>query len=186
MTLAVVGCEAFREVDGLSGAAGGEQPAEVNLPDGERIEQDFVRCRGFQGLDALPGYCVEQVWLSGLGGGPGEQDQPCSVAGRVVIDLQGLPQPDDARSDVAGLAWFSASAAEAVPLLRAEIASHGQTFRLGAGEGVLLSNTRWLHGRDHYAGDRTVLRVLGDPLPSTAIMPGFPAPSPSTQTPRAA
>jgi hypothetical protein len=70
------------------------------------------------------------------------------------------------------LAWFSAS--------------HVQTFRLGAGEGVLLSNTRWLHGRDHYAGDRTVLRVLGDPLPSTAIMSGFPAPSPSTQTPRAA
>ena len=84
------------------------------------------------------------------------------------------------------LAWFSADAAEAVPLLRAAIASHVQTFRLGAGEGVLLSNTRWLHGRDHYAGHRTMLRVLGDPLPSTRIMPGFPSPAPDTQASRAA
>jgi hypothetical protein len=84
------------------------------------------------------------------------------------------------------LAWFSADAAEAVPLLRAAVASHVQTFRLGAGEGLLLSNTRWLHGRDHYAGHRTILRVLGDPLPNTGIMPGFPSPARGTQAPRAA
>jgi hypothetical protein len=42
---------------------------------------------------------------------------------------------------------------------------------------VLLSNTRWLHGRDHFSGPRTVLRVLGDPLPGTGIMPGFPWPA---------
>ncbi len=84
------------------------------------------------------------------------------------------------------LAWFSADATEAVPLLRTVIAQHIQKFRLGAGEGVLLSNTRWLHGRDRYVGHRTMLRVLGDALPSTAILPGFPAPATSTQTPRAA
>jgi hypothetical protein len=68
------------------------------------------------------------------------------------------------------------------------IADHMQTFQLRAGEGVLLSNTRWLHGRDSFAGRRTMLRVLGDPLPSTEIRPGFPAPAPATdtQTPRAA
>lgn len=68
------------------------------------------------------------------------------------------------------------------------IARYMQTFRLGAGDGVLLSNTRWLHGRDPYSGRRTLLRVLGDPLPSTGIMPGFPSPAlaTGTQTARAA
>jgi alpha-ketoglutarate-dependent taurine dioxygenase len=86
------------------------------------------------------------------------------------------------------LAWFSADAADAVPLLRTVIDDHVQTFQLRAGEGVLLSNTRWLHGRDSFAGRRTMLRVLGDPLPNTGIMPGFPSPAPTTgtQTPRAA
>jgi hypothetical protein len=47
---------------------------------------------------------------------------------------------------------------------------------------VLLSNTRWLHGRDRYRGLRTMLRVLGDPLPGTGIMPGFLSPVPATGT----
>jgi hypothetical protein len=86
------------------------------------------------------------------------------------------------------LVWFSADAADAVPLLRTVIAHHVQTFRLRAGEGVLLSNTRWLHGRDRYSGRRTMLRILGDPLSSTGIMPGFLSlePTTGTQTPRAA
>lgn len=86
------------------------------------------------------------------------------------------------------LAWFSAGAADAIPLLRAVIAQHMQTFRLRAGEGLLLSNTRWLHGRDRYSGRRTMLRVLGDPLSSSEIMPGFPSPTAATdsRTPRAA
>jgi hypothetical protein len=86
------------------------------------------------------------------------------------------------------LAWFSADATDAIPLLRTVITHHVQTFRLHAGEGMLLSNTRWLHGRDRYFGRRTMFRVLGDPLPSTGIMPGFPSPVPTsdTQTPRAA
>jgi Taurine catabolism dioxygenase TauD, TfdA family len=73
------------------------------------------------------------------------------------------------------LAWFSTDAAEAVPLLRAVIACHTQTFWLREGEGLLLSNTRWLHGRDSFTGRRIMLRILGDPLPSTGIMPGFPS-----------
>jgi alpha-ketoglutarate-dependent taurine dioxygenase len=86
------------------------------------------------------------------------------------------------------LAWFSANSTDAIPLLRTVIARHMQTFRLSAGDGVLLSNTRWLHGRDRYSGRRTMLRVLGDPLPGTGIMPGFPSPAPAahTQTVRAA
>ena len=43
-------------------------------------------------------------------------------------------------------------------------------------------------GRDRYSGRRTMLRVLGDPLLSTGIMPGFPSPvlATGTRTPRAA
>jgi alpha-ketoglutarate-dependent taurine dioxygenase len=78
------------------------------------------------------------------------------------------------------LAWFSTQAAGAIPLLRAAIAGHTQTFRLREGEGLLLSNTRWLHGRDNFIGHRSMLRILGDPLPSTRILPGFPSPVPVT------
>jgi hypothetical protein len=73
-------------------------------------------------------------------------------------------------------------------MLRAVIGQHVETFRLQRGEGLILSNTRWLHGRERYAGDRIMLRILGDPLPGTGIMPGFrsPSPTPGAQTPRAA
>lgn len=75
------------------------------------------------------------------------------------------------------LARFSPETAYAIQVLRTVIADHVETFRLGAGDGVLLSNTRWLHGRDCYSGHRTMLRILGDPLPCTGIMPGFPSPA---------
>jgi alpha-ketoglutarate-dependent taurine dioxygenase len=84
------------------------------------------------------------------------------------------------------LAWFSAEATAAIPLLRSAIAHHLATFRLSPGEGMLLSNTRWLHGRDRYTGLRSMLRLLGDPLPDTGVMPGFLSPSSSAQTSRAA
>jgi hypothetical protein len=70
------------------------------------------------------------------------------------------------------LAWFSADATAALPLLRTVIAQHLETFRLRVGEGLLLSNTRWLHGRGRYAGQRVMLRVLGDPLPGADIPNG--------------
>ncbi len=87
--------EAFRQIDGLAGPAGGQQTAEADLPDGKGVEQDFVPWRGSEGLDALTGDRVKQFRLPGVGGGAGEQDQPGSLAGRVIVDLQGLPDPDD-------------------------------------------------------------------------------------------
>jgi hypothetical protein len=77
------------------------------------------------------------------------------------------------------LVWFSTDAADVVPLLRTVITCHTQTFRLREGEGLLLSNTRWLHGRDSFTGRRVMLRILGDPLPSTGIIPGFPSGTPT-------
>lgn len=80
------------------------------------------------------------------------------------------------------LAMFSAEATPIVPLLRTVITRHLHAIELRAGQGLLISNTRWLHGRDHYTGPRIMLRVLGDPLPSAGIQPGFPAPALSPQT----
>jgi alpha-ketoglutarate-dependent taurine dioxygenase len=79
------------------------------------------------------------------------------------------------RSD--DLASFSAAARAALPVLDASISQHLETITLQAGQGVMLSNTRWLHGRTRYTGDRLMLRVQGDPLPWTGIQPGFPVPA---------
>ena len=78
------------------------------------------------------------------------------------------------------LAMFSADATPLIPLLRAVVIEHQQAIHLDAGQGLLVSNTRWLHGRDSYTGPRIMFRILGDPLPSTGIQPGFPAPALST------
>lgn len=88
------------------------------------------------------------------------------------------PERTSLRLRLDDLAWFCADATSAIPLLRAAISQHLQTFRLRAGEGMLLSNTRWLHGRERYTGRRVMLRILGDPLPGTEIVPGFPSPEP--------
>jgi alpha-ketoglutarate-dependent taurine dioxygenase len=73
------------------------------------------------------------------------------------------------------LVRFSADAAAAIPSLRAAISRHLKNLQLGPGDSVLLCNTRWLHGRAPFDGHRTVLRILGDPLPGTGVVPGFPA-----------
>ena len=80
-----------------------------------------------------------------------------------------------------GLAMFSADATRVTPILRAVITQHQQAIQLRAGQGLLVSNSRWLHGRDRYTGPRIMLRILGDPLPGTGIQPGFPAPALSAQ-----
>ena len=81
---------------------------------------------------------------------------------------------------------FSADATPVIPLLRAVITQNLQAIHLNAGQGLLVSNTRWLHGRDRYTGPRVMLRILGDPLPGTGIQPGFPASTPRTQAAQAA
>jgi alpha-ketoglutarate-dependent taurine dioxygenase len=73
------------------------------------------------------------------------------------------------------LATFSADTDRALPTLRAVITQHMKTIHLRTGEGILVSNTRWLHGRDRYSGPRVMLRVLGDPLPGSGILTEFPA-----------
>jgi alpha-ketoglutarate-dependent taurine dioxygenase len=82
------------------------------------------------------------------------------------------------------LVRFSADAATAIPSLRTAISRDLKTVHLGPGDSILLCNTRWLHGRSPFNGHRTVLRILGDPLPAAGILPGFPAPQRASSAPR--
>ena len=104
-----------------------------------------------------------------------------------VCELAG-PGRASIRLRLDDLARFSAEATAATRSNGAVIAQHLETFRLGPGEGMLLSNTRWLHGRDRFRGRRVMLRILGDPLPGTGVVPGFPSlsPAPDAKASRAA
>jgi hypothetical protein len=79
------GRKTFRQVNRLSRAAGGEQSADADLTDSKGVEEDFVSLVDIQGLDTLPGDRVEQVRLSGLGGGAGEQNQCGATVGWVIV-----------------------------------------------------------------------------------------------------
>ncbi|MGW4212842.1 TauD/TfdA family dioxygenase [Lentzea sp. NPDC004789] len=59
-----------------------------------------------------------------------------------------------------------------IPALRAAIDRHAFEFGLAAGQGYVLDNHRWLHGRRAFTGQRVVHRVNGDPLPELVVATG--------------
>jgi hypothetical protein len=61
--------------------------------------------------------------------------------------------------------------------LWALVRRHEITVSLAAGDGYVLLNDRWLHGRTRYTGPRQMLRLLGEPHPHLDIPSGFPVPS---------
>ncbi|QWF78228.1 TauD/TfdA family dioxygenase [Amycolatopsis sp. CA-230715] len=71
------------------------------------------------------------------------------------------------------LAKFSPLAARHLPVLREVIDRHSNTFSLQPGEGYVLDNHRWLHGRRAFTGDRLLYRVHANPRPSFALPRGF-------------
>jgi hypothetical protein len=85
------------------------------------------------------------------------------------------------------LGQFSPDVTRVIPRLVTLAEQHMLTLPLHAGQGYVLNNSRWLHGRTRFSGKRTILRVLGDPLPHLAVRRGF-APTGSEQEcrPRAA
>jgi hypothetical protein len=48
---------------------------------------------------------------------------------------------------------------------------------LDAGQGYILDNYRWLHGRRAFSGQRVMDRIHGNPLATLGMSPGF-RPSP--------
>jgi alpha-ketoglutarate-dependent taurine dioxygenase len=47
--------------------------------------------------------------------------------------------------------------------LRAAVERRQMVFRLSAGQGLVLDNTRWLHGRTGFDGERLMYRLIGEP-----------------------
>jgi len=71
------------------------------------------------------------------------------------------------------LAQFSSETMRWLPVLRAAIDRHATVLRLNTGQGYILDNHRWLHGRRAFTGQRVMYRVNGNPLPDLGITPGF-------------
>lgn len=85
------------------------------------------------------------------------------------------------------LAQFSPEVTHWLPVLRATIDRHVTMFSLDAGQGYILDNYRWLHGRRAFSGQRVMYRVNGNPRPDLELAPGFwpahiPAPTPTCAT----
>lgn len=59
--------------------------------------------------------------------------------------------------------WYSPEAQRSLPLFLSVLRSRSYTFQLGAGEGYVRQNGRWLHGRTAFCGPRSMLRVLCEP-----------------------
>jgi hypothetical protein len=68
---------------------------------------------------------------------------------------------------------FSPAASLYVARLAELLRQHAITLDLAVGEGYVLLNDRWLHGRRRFVGNRMMLRLIGDPLPEHQVAPGF-------------
>ncbi|MFD5307949.1 TauD/TfdA family dioxygenase [Streptomyces ardesiacus] len=142
-----------------------QQPAtsggDVLLTDGRALHALLLE-RAPEALEimALPGTA-----FYGDGGGHPSQIFTRHRGGRMSIRL---------RQDA--LAAFSPLLTPHLPLLRTSIEALQQRVTLRAGQGYLIDNSRWLHARTGFCGDRLCLRALGDP--HTPIPLGFPVPDP--------
>ncbi|MGI5233778.1 TauD/TfdA family dioxygenase [Actinoallomurus sp. CA-142502] len=71
------------------------------------------------------------------------------------------------------LVQYDPAVASILAIFKAVIAKHTETVRLRPGEGYIIDNSRWAHGRAQFTGTRVMLRVLGDPLPDARLPLGF-------------
>lgn len=71
------------------------------------------------------------------------------------------------------LATFSPLVVRHLPALRDLIDRHSIIFTLEPGQGYVLDNYRWLHGRHAFTGDRILYRVHANPPTTRALPRGF-------------
>lgn len=71
------------------------------------------------------------------------------------------------------LVQYDPAVADTVATFSAVITTHTETVRLLPGEGYIIDNSRWMHGRAQFTGTRVMLRALGDPLPDVELPMGF-------------
>jgi alpha-ketoglutarate-dependent taurine dioxygenase len=135
------------------------------LVDGKAVHEEL-------GLEALAALSAPRTALfGGLGGHLGSvlTESRTSAAPSVVARRMLRLRLDE-------LALFTPGTAVWLPLLRTVIDRHAVTVTLADGDGYLLDNHRWLHGRTAYIGDRIMHRLLGTPLASLGMWPGIPVP----------
>ncbi|TDC59083.1 hypothetical protein E1258_19245 [Micromonospora sp. KC207] len=138
-------------------ARGAASGGECRLVDGARLHHELA-LRDPELLDAL--HTPRSVLFGGAAGHLGsvftEHD------GRAVVRFR----LDD-------LARFSPQITRRLASLRAILHDLETPMPLMPGHGYLLCNTRWLHGRAAFAGERLMYRLLGNPLPTVEIPEGF-------------
>jgi alpha-ketoglutarate-dependent taurine dioxygenase len=71
------------------------------------------------------------------------------------------------------LATFSPLVTRHLPILRTMIERHSVTMMLRPGQGYVLDNYRWLHGRGAFTGDRVFYRVHSNPSTASELPRGF-------------
>jgi hypothetical protein len=130
----------------------------VMLVDGRRLYDEIAR-NDPEMLDAL-----RAPRSAYFGGGSGHLGSVFEEAadGRIRVRLRF----DD-------LVRFSPATSLYLGKLREHVRQRAITLDLAVGEGYLLLNDRWLHGRTRFVGDRVMLRLIGDPLPDYEVAPGF-------------
>ncbi|MGW4842451.1 TauD/TfdA family dioxygenase [Nocardia brasiliensis] len=74
------------------------------------------------------------------------------------------------------LVKYSPEITRYLPVLAAAIKRHTLHFGLEPGQGYVLHNHRWLHGRTAFTGDRVMYRLSLEPYPDFAIPSGFARP----------
>ncbi|MFD0364986.1 TauD/TfdA family dioxygenase [Nocardia sp. GCM10030253] len=75
-----------------------------------------------------------------------------------------------------GLVKYSPEITRFLPVLTVAIKRHIMRFALEPGQGYVLHNHRWLHGRTAFTGNRVMYRLSLDPHPEFAIPSGFARP----------
>lgn len=71
------------------------------------------------------------------------------------------------------LARFSPQITRRLSAVRSLLRELEVAVTLTPGSGYLLCNTRWMHGRAAFTGDRLMFRLLGEPLRTLEIPSGF-------------
>ncbi|MGN9805586.1 TauD/TfdA family dioxygenase [Micromonospora sp. L32] len=99
-----------------------------------------------------------------FGGGPGHLGAVFeqTTEGRTAVRLR-----------LDELARFAPMLALSIDRLRVLVEQLTIPVDLRECQGYVLVNDRWLHGRTGFAGNRLMLRIIGDPLPTHALPSGF-------------
>lgn len=125
------------------------------LIDSQLVDDDLAESEP----EALRAFCAPRSVL--FGGAAGYLGSIFTYAedGRIAVRLR----LDD-------LAQFSPEVSRWLPTLRAVIDRHAVMFNLGVGQGYVLNNRRWLHGRRAFTGQRVIFRVNANPLSHLGIL----------------